>query len=118
MKVLILGASTKTNRYSFLALNDLVDYGHDVIAVGRRGGDVRNIQIEKDLPEEADIDNVTVYLSEQNQEKYSEYLLNLVPRRVIFNPGAENPNLSKQLMNKGVEVLNACTLVMLRTNQF
>ncbi|NOQ71703.1 MAG: CoA-binding protein [Crocinitomix sp.] len=118
MKVLVLGASLKPQRYSYLAINDLVDYGHEVIAVGQRIGELRGVTISRDVPSDSDIHTVTVYLGAKNQVEYFSYLLQLKPTRVILNPGAENNQLEQQLTEIGVEVLSACTLVMLRTNQF
>jgi len=118
MTVLILGASLNPDRYSNMALNDLLDYGFDVIAVGNRGGIVRGVEISRDVPSEAKIDTVTLYLRPSNQISYYTYLKDLKPRRVIFNPGTENDELEKALAAIGIEVLEACTLVMLRTHQF
>ena len=119
MTVLILGASSKPNRYSYLALNDLRNYGHQVIAVGLKSAQVNDIQIQTELPDvETPIDTVTIYLNKNNQVKYEKYILELQPRRVIFNPGAENSDLMKRLADLNIETLNACTLVMLRTSQF
>lgn len=97
MKVLILGASTNPYRYSYRALNDLLDYGHEVIALGKTSGSVRNIEIETEQNHFKDVDTVTVYLSLRNQESIGDYVLGLNPRRVIFNPGAENDALKGQL---------------------
>ena len=118
MKVLVLGASLNPQRYSYLAINDLIDYGHEVIAVGKRVGELRRVNISKNVPDAEDIHTVTVYLGAKNQVEYYSYLLQLKPKRVILNPGAENNELEQQLRAVGVEVLSACTLVMLRTNQF
>ncbi len=118
MTVLILGASLNPNRYSNMALNDLLDYGFDVIAVGNRSGMLRGVEISTELPTKSGIDTVTLYLGPSNQLVYYSYLIALKPRRVIFNPGAENDELAKELIAAGIEVLEACTLVMLRTNQF
>ena len=118
MKVLILGASLKSKRYSFIALNDLVDYGHDIVAVGLKEGRLRGVQISKSVSKDEDIHTVTMYLSSKNQEGYYEYLLKLRPQRVIFNPGSENSELEENLKQVGVEVLLACTLILLRTDQF
>lgn len=118
MKVLVLGASMNPQRYSYLAINDLVDNGHEVFAIGRGEGEVRGVPIsESDMIIE-DIHTVTVYLGAKNQLAYYAYLQELKPKRVIFNPGAENYELEKELRKAGIEVLSACTLVMLRTNQF
>ncbi|MFT5824246.1 MAG: putative CoA-binding protein [Crocinitomix sp.] len=118
MKVLVLGASLNPQRYSYLAINDLVDYDHEVFAIGTSEGELRGVNISKTVPATNGIHTVTMYLSAKNQVEYYDYLLQLKPSRVIFNPGADNNELEQQLTEIGVEVLSACTLVMLRTNQF
>ena len=105
---IILGASKKPQRYAFLAAEMLSSYGHPIIEVSRD---------QPEMPTKG-IDTVTMYLSEKNQAGYHQAILNLKPKRVIFNPGAENPSLAKQLNEQGIETLNACTLVMLRSNQY
>jgi uncharacterized protein len=118
MKTLVLGASTNENRYANIATKKLLRFGHDVILVGKKEGNVNGISILTQLTNRTDIDTLTVYLSEKNQEEYAETIENMLPRRVIFNPGAENEKLAQRLENKGVEVLNACTLVMLSTGEY
>ncbi len=118
MKTLILGASLKPNRYSFRALNDLLDYGHEVMAIGNRIGEIRGVKIQRELYELNDIHTVTLYLNPYNQRNYINYILKLKPERVIFNPGTENHDFMQNLQDIGVEVVEGCTLVMLRTGQF
>lgn len=118
MKVLVLGASLKTDRYSYQAVNDLVEYGHEVIAIGNREGVVAGVHIEKEKKEYDNIDTVTLYLNPANQEAYYAYILSLKPKRVIFNPGTENADFADMLKNDGIYCEIACTLVLLRTNQF
>lgn len=118
MKTLVLGASHKSYRYSYLAVNSLRQLGFEVVALGRRSRQVDDWEILEGKPELRDIDTVTLYLNAQNQEEYYNYILKLKPRRVIFNPGAENYEFEKMLELNDIEVINACTLVMLRTNQY
>ncbi len=117
-KTLILGASTNPQRYSYLALNSLLSHHHPVVAVGKQKGELRGIPISagKDIVE--GIDTVTLYLNPANQEQYYDYILNLNPKRIIFNPGTENPVLAGLAKNKGIKTLEACTLVMLSTGQY
>ncbi len=117
-KTVLLGASTNPSRYSFLAINKLLDYNHQVLAVGTRIGDVTDVPIIRSFPNDKDIDTVTLYLNPQRQAEYVPYILELKPRRVIFNPGTENPAFAKQLQQNGVEVVVGCTLVMLSSNQY
>lgn len=118
MKTLVLGASHNPARYSYMAVKMLKEYDHEVVALGRKARPVEDWEIISGHPDLKDIHTVTLYLNADNQQEYYDYLLNLNPARVIFNPGAENPELRKMLEEKGVETLNACTLVMLRTSQF
>ncbi len=117
-KTLILGASENPNRYSNMALKKLRAHGHEVVAIGRRTGRVDDVDIQKSLPGEKDIDTVTMYMNEQNQKEYEDYILSLNPKRIIFNPGAENYSLAKRAKEKGIQPLEACTLVMLGTGQY
>lgn len=118
MKTLVIGASHKPVRYSYMAVKMLKDYNHEVVALGRRARAVEDWEILQGKPEIPNLDTVTVYLNADNQKEYYDYFLELNPRRVIFNPGAENRELVTLLNKNGIETENACTLVMLRSNQF
>lgn len=115
---LVLGASPKLERYSNLAVRRLVQHGHPVIAVGRHAGSIGGVTIRPDVPPGAAIDTVTVYLNEDNQREWEDRILALAPRRIIFNPGAENARLTLRARDHGIEVLDACTLVMLSTGEY
>ncbi|MEO7446592.1 MAG: CoA-binding protein [Ferruginibacter sp.] len=117
-KTLVLGASANPSRYSNMAINKLKSHGHNVVAIGRREGEVAGIPILKEMNMQDDIDTVTLYMNAQNQAAYEEYILSLHPRRIIFNPGAENDSLEKAAGAQGIETLHACTLVMLGTGQY
>lgn len=117
-RTLVLGASLKPVRYSHQAIEALRSHNHEVLAVGLRPGHVGDVPIETELPEEREINTVTLYLGKERQKVYEEYLLMLKPARVVFNPGAENPELARKLEENGVETLEACTLVMLATHQY
>ncbi len=118
-KTLVLGASTNPARYANMATHRLLSHGHEVELLGQREGEVAGHPI-KTLPGEInhDIHTVTMYLSEANQKAYEDFLLDLKPQRVIFNPGAENPGLEEKLNSAGIESVEACTLVMLATGQY
>lgn len=116
-KTLILGASTNSSRYAYLAAELLHRKGIPFVLVGRKEGIVFDQPIQPTLPAE-DIDTVTVYLSEKNQAEWETAIEALKPRRVIFNPGAENPRWAKNLEQLGIEPIEACTLVMLTTHQY
>lgn len=117
-KTVVLGASSNPARYSYLAIQRLRNYGHPVVAIGRRVGEVAGVNITKEhLPEE-DVDTVTLYLNPANQVEYYDYILDLHPKRIIFNPGTENDELVKMAKEKNIQPVTACTLVMLSTGQY
>lgn len=117
-KTLVLGASTNPSRVSHSAVHRLKNAGEEVIPLGNKKGAVADIPIINDTPHLEDIDTITLYLNPQRQEAYYNYILSLDPRRIIFNPGTENPELSKMAREKGIETENACTLVMLATGTY
>lgn len=117
-KTLVIGASEQSDRYSHQAVKLLRHFGHEVKALGAKEGQIGDTKIETNPPEDGDFDTVTMYLNPARQSTMEEYVLSLNPKRLIFNPGAENPLLAQKAEQKGIEVLDACTLVMLRTHQY
>lgn len=118
-RTLVFGASTNPARYANMATHRLLSHGHEVELLGRRPGEVAGHPVRTVTSEiSRDIHTVTMYLSEENQKDYENYILNLKPQRVIFNPGAENPDFEERLKAAGIEPIEACTLVMLATGQF
>jgi predicted CoA-binding protein len=117
-KTLILGASTNPSRYSNLAAHRLVEHGHPIVNVGLKPGELAGVPIE--LPEiiHQDLDTITLYLGPDNQIPYYDYILKSKPKRIIFNPGTENPELESMAENIGIETTEACTLVLLSTGQY
>lgn len=117
-KTLILGATPDASRYAYLAANRLVRTGHPIVNVGIKKGEVAGVAIEK--PEEIhnDIDTITLYVGPQNQPPLYDYILATNPKRIIFNPGTENPELRRLARERSIETLSACTLVMLSTGDY
>ena len=117
-KTLVLGASTNPARYSYLAINQLRSRGHEVIAIGKRTGKVDDVEIESEKKPIENLDTVTLYLNANNQKAYYDYIFSLNPKRIIFNPGAENPELASLAKEKNILPQYACTLVLLSTGQY
>jgi hypothetical protein len=117
-KTLVLGASDNPSRYSYLAIQRLRKYGHPVVAVGRKKTIVTDVPVDTEKKEFDHIDTVTLYLNPLHQQEYYSYILSLKPQRIIFNPGAENDELASLAKQNGIETLEACTLVLLSTNQY
>ena len=117
-KTLILGASTNPSRYAYLAANKLVNFGHPIINVGLKTGEVAGVSIEKPSVIHTDIDTITLYLGKAHQLDLYDYIIQTKPKRIIFNPGTENDELENLAHNNGIETIIACTLVMLSTNQY
>lgn len=111
----ILGATTNPGRYAYLAAERLTAKNHEIVPIGIKKGKVFENEILnlREKPNVKDIHTVTIYIGPQNQGEWEDYILSLNPKRIIFNPGAENPSLAQKASKNGIEVLNACTLVML-----
>ncbi|WP_396210353.1 CoA-binding protein [Flavobacterium sp.] len=118
MKTLVIGASTNKERYSYKAIHSLVDKCHQVVAIGAKKGMAFDISIETEKLDFQAIDTVTLYLNPKAQEAYYDYVLSLKPRRVIFNPGTENPAFYILLAAHDIQYEVACTLVLLATYQY
>lgn len=117
-KTLVIGASDNPSRYSFLAINKLRQHQHEVVAIGKKKGTVAGVDITTEMEPVDDIDTVTLYINPRLQPAYYNYILSLKPRRIIFNPGTENAELQELAVDNGIQPLEACTLVMLSTNQY
>ncbi|MEP6682940.1 MAG: CoA-binding protein [Parafilimonas sp.] len=117
-KTVVLGASPNPSRYSYLAVNRLLAHGYEVISIGRRKGKINDLDIIDEPIHSADVDTITLYLNAQNQKQYYDYIVSLHPKRIIFNPGAENEELAKLALKNNIQVIEACTLVLLSTNQY
>ena len=118
LTTLVLGASPEPSRYANLAALKLQAHGHPVLLVGKRAGAIGGVGIVQDIPSDTRVDTVTLYLNPVVQEAWHDRILQLAPRRIIFNPGTEHPGFAQRAAAQGVEVLEACTLVMLSTGQF
>lgn len=115
---LVIGASTNPQRYSYIAAGMLRQYGHAVQLLGLREGVAHNLPIETDKTPRTGIDTITLYVGPQNQETWWSTILDTRPRRLILNPGTENPTLAAAAVAAGIEVEEACTLVLLSSGQY
>ena len=118
MKTLVLGATPNSSRYAYLAANKLVNAGHEIVNVGIKEGEVAGAKILGGTPDLTDIDTVTMYVGPRHQPAYVDWLLGLAPRRIVFNPGTENPEFMRLARERGIEVVFGCTLVMLASGQY
>ena len=118
-KVVVVGASAHEERYSNKAMKMLADYGHTPIPVAPAVDRILGRDVFHSVAAVTGrVDTVTLYLRPARQAGLFEQIVELKPKRVIFNPGTENPGEYDRLTNAGIEVIEACTLVMLRTGQF
>lgn len=117
-KTLVFGASLNPNRYSYLAIKKLLEKNITTEAFGKNLGTILHLQIKDNLTEFQNINTVTLYLNPSRQVEYYNVIVKLHPKRVIFNPGTENPEFYKILKKNNIEVVVGCTLVMLATNQY
>jgi len=119
-KTVIIGATPNESRYAFLAAKMLTSYNHEIVPVGIKQGSVLGHEI-KDLRQKPlikDVDTVTLYIGPQHQPEWYSYILDLKPKRIIFNPGTENEEFEQLAEDKSIEALQACTLVLLRSGQY
>ncbi|HNY30800.1 MAG TPA: CoA-binding protein [Fibrobacteria bacterium] len=119
MNVAILGATPKADKYANMAQVKLLAHGHSVVGVNPAQPDLGGVPVSKSVRElPAGIDTLTVYVGAERSTALAEEILSYGFRRVVFNPGAENPALAARLRERGVETVEGCTLVMLSTRQF
>ncbi|MBU6340804.1 MAG: CoA-binding protein [Bacteroidetes bacterium] len=117
-KTLVLGANPNPESYAYKAVQRLRERGHLPIPVGIREGYIGDLPILTQLPHPSDVDTITLYIAPKHQKAYYDYLLELKPKRIIFNPGTENPELETLAAEHQIETLEACTLVMLSIGVF
>ena len=115
---LVFGASLKTNRYSNIAINRLLENNIKTFGFGLKEGGVGSVQIKTNLSEFKNIHTITLYMNPMRQKEYYSKIIDLNPKRVIFNPGTENPEFYKLLKTENIEVEVACTLVLLSIGQY
>jgi predicted CoA-binding protein len=118
LNTLVIGASSNKERYSFKAINSLILNKNNVFAIGIRDENISGITVYKYLKFFKKIHTVSLYVGPKNQKEYFNYVLKINPKRVIFNPGTENLEFSNFLTLNGIKCENACTLVLLSTNQY
>ncbi len=119
-KTIIIGATPDPSRFAYRAAHMLTNYGHPVVPIGLKKGQVAGEEIQdiRKEPKVDEVDTITLYVNPTNQQPWYDYLLQLAPNRIIFNPGTENPELARKAKDQGIEVVNHCTLVMLQSGIF
>ena len=117
-KTLVLGATPNPKRYAYKAVHQLLSKGIEVVPMGIKEGVIASIPIVPVNEQQENIHTVSLYVGAARQADYYDFIINLAPKRVIFNPGTENPHFAQKLNNAGISWENACTLVLLSTNQY
>jgi len=117
-KTIVIGASANPERYAYKATMALQKHGHEVIPIGIKEGAINGQEILLGKPDIKNVDTVTLYVGPKNQGGWYDYIIGLKPKRVVFNPGAENPEFEQLLRDNNIEALEACTLVMLSIGNY
>ena len=117
-KTLVLGATPNPARYAYKAVHQLLNKKIEVVPMGIKEGVIASIPIVSVNEQQENIHTVSLYVGAAKQEEYYDFIINLAPKRVIFNPGTENPQFAQKLNKAGISWENACTLVLLSTNQY
>lgn len=115
---LVIGASEKPERYSNLAVKFLQQYQQPVYAIGNKAGKIGDTEILTGKPFFPNVHTISLYINPVLQKEYYDYILSLQPQRIIFNPGTENEELEALAQANGIIANEACTLVLLKTQQF
>lgn len=115
---LVLGASLNPERFSHAAVVSLRHHNHPVTAIGLREGVIEDVTVQKGFPEIEGVHTVTLYMNPKNQKVYCNYLLDLHPKRIIFNPGTENTEFRLKAEEAGIQVVYDCTLYLLSQNHY
>jgi uncharacterized protein len=119
-KTVIIGATTDPSRYAYLAARMLTHYNNEIVPIGIKKGEVFGAKILDiyEKPKVEGVHTITLYIGPRRQPEWYDYMLSLNPRRIIFNPGTENDELIRMAEERGIEAVEGCTLVMLRSNQY
>lgn len=118
-RVVVLGASPKTDRYSYRAVSMLKEYGHEVIPIHPREKEILGCKVQPSLAAvQGPVDTLTVYVGPARLQPLIPHIIDLAPQRVILNPGTESEEVQQALRTASINVVNGCTLVMLRSDQF
>ncbi|MBN1598976.1 MAG: CoA-binding protein [Bacteroidales bacterium] len=116
--ILVIGASPNPLRYSYQAVKALLNRNFNVIPLGIRKGNIVNTKIISGKPQLNNINTIVLYINKQTQNSYNDYMLDLSPKRIVFNPGTENPELMKKAKEKGIDVVYDCALILIHSERF
>ena len=114
----VIGASPSEEKYGYKATVSLKRHGHKVYPVGIKAGKIEDLDIITERPLIQNVDTITLYVGPKNQDGWKDYIYSLKPKRIVFNPGTENETFEKELRAKGIETIEACTLVMLSIGNY
>lgn len=114
---LVFGASLNPERHSNRVIGRLIENNFDVIGFGKKVGNINGVKIKLDFPKRK-IDTISMYMGALNQKPFIDQILSLKPRRIIFNPGAENDILAELARDNGIDVVEGCTMVMLALDEY
>jgi len=117
-RTLIIGATNNSERYAYKAAHKLTEAGHEIVPFGIKKGEVAGVEIINTWEDFEGIDTVTMYVGAARQDEYFDKIISIHPNRVIFNPGTENPIFESKLIAAGIEVEEACTLVLLSVKNY
>lgn len=117
-KTVIVGATPNTDRTAYEAVLKLKKYGHPVVALGIKEGVIDGVTIDTGRPLLTGVDTVTLYVGPKHQPGWYDYILGLKPKRIVFNPGTENPEFFQMAKERNIDAVEACTLVMLSLGNF
>ena len=110
--ILVIGASANPNRSSYFATKFLHNIGVSLYTIANKNGKIDDLELSDQYASIHSVDTISIYLNPDRQKKYYDYILSLHPKRIIFNPGTENPELATIAKNNCIEIVNGCTIAM------
>jgi len=117
-KTLIIGVSENEERYANRVMRLLIERNYEVVAIGKKQGEVSGVKIGTELTEIDNLHTISLYINAEIQKSYYDYIIKQNPKRVIFNPGTANEAFEKLLKSKGIQALNSCSMIMLTANHY
>lgn len=111
--IVLLGASFNPSCPGYMAGKFLHNKGFQLHAVAQKKGQLDGLDIHDASNPPDHADTISVFLNQGRQKNYYDYILNLHPKRIIFNPGTENPELIELATQRNIQIIKGCTIAML-----
>ena len=110
--IAIVGASKDRRKYGNKAVRAFRDGGWTVYPVNPSGGEIEGLKTYaslRDVP--APVDRVSMYVPPAVGQRMLDDIAAVQPGELFFNPGSEDPELLDEAKKRGLNAINACSIV-------